>query len=113
MQTRLAQELHQKANVPRGTCGIEEVKQFQIYMSDYQINIVSKEHNDAILYSGPDHEKRIYLYLHDNHYDVITKMPGFFVRNCYCHDCKKGYDHAVRIICVLVCVLVVVSLTVL
>ena len=93
LQTRLAQELHQKSGVPLGPCGLDEVKQFQTYLSEYQINIVSKEHQNAILYSGPEQEKRIYLYLHDNHYDVITSMPGFLARNRYCHACKKAYDH--------------------
>ncbi|CAB3991126.1 DNA polymerase, partial [Paramuricea clavata] len=93
MQTRLARELHQKAAVPLGPCGLDEVKQFQTYLSDYQINIVSKDHQNALIYIGPDQEKRIYLYLHDNHYDIITKMPGFFARKKYCHACKKAYDH--------------------
>ena len=80
LQTQLAYDLHEKAYVSLGPCGLEEVKQFQVYLSDYQINIVSKEHQDAIIYSGPDKEKRIYLYLHDNHYDVIAIMPAFLVR---------------------------------
>jgi hypothetical protein len=40
MQTRLAYDLHQKAGVPIGSCGKDEVKQFQAYLTDYQINIV-------------------------------------------------------------------------
>ena len=48
MQTRLARELHQKASVPLSPCGLDEVKRFQTYLSDYQINIVSKEHQNAI-----------------------------------------------------------------
>ena len=75
MQTRLAHDLHEKANVSIGPCGLE-VKQFQTYLSDYQINIVSKDHQNSIIYSGPEKEKRIYLFLHDNHYDVITSGPG-------------------------------------
>jgi hypothetical protein len=63
MQTRLARELHQKAAVPLGPCGLDEVEQFQTYLSDYQINIVSKEHQNSLIYVGPDQEKRIYLYL--------------------------------------------------
>ncbi|CAB4036557.1 Hypothetical predicted protein [Paramuricea clavata] len=51
------------------------------------------DHQNALIYIGPDQEKRIYLYLHDNHYDIITKMPGFFARKKYCHTCKKAYDH--------------------
>ena len=37
MQTRMAQELHTKAGVPMGPCGIEEAKQFQAYLAEYQI----------------------------------------------------------------------------
>jgi hypothetical protein len=51
MQTRLAHDLHQKAGVPIGSCGIEEVKQFQAYLTDYQINIVSKEHHSSVIFS--------------------------------------------------------------
>ena len=92
MQARLAQELHENAKVPLGPCGIDEAKQFQAYLSDYQINIVSKEYGDKIIYSGPEKEK-IYLYMHNNHYDVITKMPGFFACSYYCHTCKKAYNN--------------------
>ncbi len=102
MQTRLARELHQKASVPLGSCSMEEVKQFQSYLSEYQINIVSKEHQNAMIYVGPEQEKRIYLYLHVNHYDVITTMLGFFARS-YCHTCKKGYDHQEAHLCPNVC----------
>ena len=93
LQTRMARELHQNANVPLGPCGIEQAKQFQAYLSEYQISIVSKEYGDNIMYAGPEKDKRIYLYMHNNHYDVITKMPGFFARNYYCHTCKKAYEH--------------------
>jgi hypothetical protein len=100
MQARLARELHEKASVPVGSCGIDEVKQFQTYLAGYQINIVSKEHQNAIIFSGPDKEKKkIYLFLHDNHYDIITSMPAFFARKRYCHDCKKPYDKTVDHMC--------------
>ena len=98
-QSQLAYELHEKAGVPLGPCGIDEVKQFQAYLIDYQINIVSKEHQNAIIFSGPDKEKKIYLFLHDNHYDVITSMPAFFARKRYCHTCKKTYDKTVDHMC--------------
>jgi hypothetical protein len=99
LQTRLARELHQNSGVPLGPCGLDEVKQFQTYMSEYQINIVSKEHQKTFLYSGPEQEKNIYLFLHDNHYDVITSMPGFLARGIYCHTCKKAYDHQREHLC--------------
>ena len=94
-QTRLAQELHQNAGVPLGPCGIEEAKQFQAYLTDYQISIVSKEYRNKIIYTGPEKEKekKVYLYMHNNHYDVITTMPGFFARSYYCHTCNKAYNN--------------------
>ena len=63
LQTRVAHDLHQKAGVEIGSCGVDEVKQFQTYLTDCQINIVSKEHQNSIIYSGPDKEKHIYLFL--------------------------------------------------
>ena len=93
MQTRMVRELHQNANVPLGPCGIEQAKLFQACLSEYQISIVSKEYGDKIIYAGPENDKRIYLYMHNNHYDVITKMLGFFARVYYCHTCKKAYEH--------------------
>ena len=67
MQTCLAHDLHEKGNVSVSPCGLEEVKQFQMCLSDCQINIVSKDHRNSIIYSGTEKEKRIYLFLHDNH----------------------------------------------
>ena len=103
MQTRLAQELHQNAGVPLGPCGIEEAKQFQAYLADYQISIVSIEYSSKIIYAGPEKDKKIYLYLHNNHYDVITKMPGFFARVYYCHTCNKAYEHQEEHRCLSAC----------
>ena len=103
MQTRFAEELHQKSGVPLGPCGLDEVKRFQTYLSEYQINVVSKEYMNSIIYTGPEQEKRIYLYMHNNHYDVITKMPGFFARKRYCHTCKKAYDHHEEHLCPNLC----------
>ena len=54
--------------------------------------MISKEHLNALIYSGPEAEKHLYLYHHDNHYDVITSMPAFLARKMYCHKCKKGFD---------------------
>lgn len=56
-----------KLAFPFGLCGTDEVKQFQTYFTDYQTNIASKDHQNSILYSGPDKDKTIYLYLHDNY----------------------------------------------
>ena len=92
MQTRLAQELHETFGVSLGACGISEVKKFQAALPGYQLNVVSKEHLNALIYSSPDAEKHLNLYHHDNHYNVITSIPDFLARKQYCHTYKKGFD---------------------
>ena len=90
-----ARKLHIEAGVPFGPCGLEEVKLFQRHLTRYEINIVSLLQNNAIIHppkdqAAPD-KTPIYLLLHDNHYDVITKMPGFLNRAHFCHKCRKAY----------------------
>ena len=90
-----ARKLHIEAGVPFGPCGLEEVKLFQRHLTRYEINIVSLLQDNAIIHppkdqAAPD-KTPIYLLLHDNHYDVITKMPGFLNRAYFCHKCRKAY----------------------
>ena len=92
-QGELARQLHARAGVPLRTCTIEDIKQFQSVLPDYQINVWSGK---DIIYTGQDTEKKIFLYHHNEHYDVITKMPAFLCKNYYCELCKKGYDHKER-----------------
>ncbi len=105
-QRKAACELHEKAGVPLGPCGIPEVKQFQKHLPEYEINIVSMDHGDSIIYPEcpTDAEvKRLYLYLHSNHYDVITKMPGFLNRSYFCCKCRKAYNSTVQHLCKAMC----------
>ena len=55
------QKLHEAAAVPLGPCGIPEIKRFQAVLTGYQLNMVSKEHLNALIYSGPEADKCIYL----------------------------------------------------
>ena len=99
MQRERAFDLHEAANVPLGLCGMNEVKLFQQYLSNYQIIVVSGDHNNSIIYPpqppGTDEKPIISLYLHNNHFDVITKLPGFLNRGYFCQRCHKSYDHTV------------------
>ena len=72
---------------------IEQAKQFQAYLSERQINIVSKENSNNIIYAGPEKDKKIYVHMHNTDYNVNTKMPGFFAHNYYCNTCKEAYCH--------------------
>ena len=109
-QEKEAKKLHAAANVPLGPCGIPEVKLFQKYLTNYEINIVSGNQNNAIIYppkTGNNNNNNnvtpIYLYLHDNHYDVITSMPGFLSRSYFCHTCKKVYSNKFAHLCKEMC----------
>ena len=100
-------DLHQAANVPLGPCGIDEVKLFQNYLVNYQIIVVSGTHNNSIIYPpkppATDEKPTISLYYHDNHFDVITKLPGFLSHNYFCHRCHKAYDHTSDHVCPTMC----------
>ena len=93
IQKQLANELHQRAGVPLQTCGLEEVKKFQAVLPDYQIHVLSKDHFNGIIFEGTEGGVPIYLYYHDKHFDVITKMTGFLNRSYFCLQCKKGYNN--------------------
>ena len=104
IQLQRALDLHQAANVPLGPCGMDEVKLFEKYLTNYQIIVVSGDHNDSIIYppeppANPDDKQSIYLYFHAIHFDVITSIPGFLNRSHFCHRCHKCYDHTSDHVC--------------
>ena len=108
IQLQRALDLHQAANVPLGPCGINEVKLFQQHLINYQIIVVSGNHNNCIIYPpqppvNPVEEKSIYLYFHANHFDVITSLPGFLNKSYFCHRCHKPYDHTTDHMCPPMC----------
>ena len=107
IQLDRALDLHVAANVPLGPCGIEEVKLFQNYLVNYQIIVVSGTHNNSIIYPpkppGTDEKPIISLYYHNNHFDVITTLPGFLSRTYFCQRCHKAYDHTVDHVCPIMC----------
>ena len=107
IQLERALDLHVAANVPLGPCGIEEVKLFQNYLSNYQIIIVSGDHNNCIIYPpkppGTDEKPIISLYFHNNHFDVITKLPGFLNKAYFCKRCHKCYSNTTDHVCPAMC----------
>ena len=78
LQKKLVQTLHEEARVPIRPWGLEQIKLFEIILNEYQFVIVSAEHGHAIVHKWPQSNKQIVLLMHDRHFDVITKLPGFF-----------------------------------
>ena len=107
IQLDRALDLHQAANVPLGPCGMDEVKLFQQHLTNYQIIVVSGDHNNCIIYPpeppGTDEKPTINLYYHNNHFDVITSIPGFLNRSYFCHRCHKPYDCTADHLCPTMC----------
>ena len=107
IQLERALDLHVAANVPLGSCGIDEVKLFQQYLSNYQIIVVSGAHNNSIIYPpqppGTDEKPSINLYFHNNHFDVITSIPGFLNKSYFCHRCHKCYNCTTDHMCPSMC----------
>ena len=94
-QRILAHQLRIAADVPIGPCGLDEIKKFEStpQMANFRVVVLSKEHCDHIIYTGPDErDHTIYLYNHDEHYDLITKMTAFMERAYFCSTCMVGYD---------------------
>ena len=107
VQRERAFDLHEAANVPLGPCGLNEVALFQQYLINYQIIVVSGDHDNSIIYppqsSGTDERPTISLYLHDNHFDVITTLPGFLCRSYFCVRCHKAYSNTTDHLCTSMC----------
>ena len=107
LQRERAFDLHEAANVPLGPCGLNEVALFQQYLTNYQIMIVSGDHDNSIIYppqsSGTDEKPTLTLYLHDNHFDVINKLPGFLSRSYFCFRCHKAYSNTTDHLCSSMC----------
>ena len=107
LQREKAFDLHEAANVPLGPCGLNEAALFQQYLTDYQIVIISGDHNNSIIYpppsSGTDEKPHLTLYLHNNHFDVINRVPGFLGRSYFCFRCHKSYSNTTDHLCTNMC----------
>ena len=94
VQTRLARELHQQADVPEGPCGIEELHKFQSFLGPrYQLLVMCRSRPFFLLFKGPPADLQIRLLKLEHHYDGRTSFPAFVNRSYWCVDCEKGFDH--------------------
>ena len=94
LQEQKARQLHRRARVPEGPCGLGELNLFQIVLADYQIVVVSADHGYQIIFKGPrqPEDKLLCLIKVQDHYHVCHSLSGFFGKNYFCLDCEKSFN---------------------
>ena len=94
LQRRLAWDLQNEAKVPWGPCSYDALTQFSQApsLTGYQIILVDAQRSFHITTFGPLSDKQLILLHNKDHYDVITKLPGFFGSSYVCADCWKPYN---------------------
>ncbi|ESO85566.1 hypothetical protein LOTGIDRAFT_155055 [Lottia gigantea] len=82
-----------------------ELYQRTLGQQGYQLFVYSRLLFGKLLYKGKvsGTPKKLHLYHHDHHYDVISSMPAFLEKNYYCDLCGKGYEHIETHACFSVC----------
>ena len=96
-QGREARELHRVSGVPEGPCGLPEIDTFQKHLPDYQIAVLSLDHNYQIIFKGPPRDKHIILIKVGQHYHGCHSLSGFLGSVHFCLDCETRYqqdDHS-------------------
>ena len=95
IQKELALLLHHEAKVPLGPCSYDALTAFSAASSlaNYQIILVDAHRSFHITTFGGTQDKPLILLHHQGHYDVITRLPGFFGSSYVCAHCWKPYDH--------------------
>jgi len=98
LQKELALLLHHEANVPPGPCSYHALTAFSVAPSlvGYQILLVDADRSFHITIFGPVQDKQLILLHEKGHYDVITRLPGFFGSSYVCATCWKPYNDAGR-----------------
>ena len=94
LQRTLAWDLQREVNVPLGPCSYDALTSFSQApsLAGYQILLVDAHRSFHITTFGPLQDKQLILLHHQNHYDVITKLPGFFGSSYVCAHCWKPYN---------------------
>ena len=93
LQTRKAYEIAFKLNLNiNEPLGFNQIREVEKYLHDYQIIILNGDNANEFDYVGPQKDKKIVLYLKDNHYDFVKSLPAFLNKYYFCYKCLKGYS---------------------
>ena len=95
IQRTKALNLHWEAQVPLGACGYEELTKFSMAptLYDYQLLVIDQTRSHRVDAFGPRQDKQLVLLYNQQHFDVVTSLPGFFAKSYFCGRCLKPYDH--------------------
>ncbi|MEY3187308.1 MAG: hypothetical protein RL675_1135, partial [Bacteroidota bacterium] len=95
IQTDLAQELQQIVGITNPLCTLEDVQLFQDYL---KCNIIVMNISNDVIFANITYqrERDIYVFYHDEHYDLITKVGAFIGKNVWCEKCLKGFKKHVN-----------------
>ena len=84
-------------------CSIVEIMKAEEYLEIYQILVISGNDDYDFVYVGPNRDKRIVLFHHDDHYDYIKSLPAFFNKDKFCFVCLHPYQNDYFHSCVKIC----------
>ena len=106
-----SEEWCRRAGLTWGPCGLKELTQLQNVLKEDGIRLHVYYHDKKCIgFAGPWEEFAptgpqydIYLFHHDEHYDVIRSMTGFLGRSYYCFKCDVGYESKQRHKCHSIC----------
>ena len=94
--TKPVEDLLKASGVDLSNGGLEELQQFQDYVSDYKIVLFDGLSHDRLIFSGNSHSaKKLYLlYESDNgHYNVITNIKAAMAKRYICNACDSVRLH--------------------
>ncbi|GBN65756.1 hypothetical protein AVEN_24895-1 [Araneus ventricosus] len=68
---RKALSLHEKTGVMVGPCGVDVISMFEAYLN-VQVIVFSTAEMNRVSYKGKKRDRRVYIWLNDGRYDVVT-----------------------------------------
>ena len=95
IQRTEALNLHTEAQVP---CGYEVLTKFSMAPSlyDYQLLVIDETRSCRVDAFGPHQDKQLVLLYNQQHFDVVTSLPGFFANSYFCGRCFKSYNRELK-----------------
>ena len=75
--------------------GLNELEQFQDFLSDYKIVVFDGLSPDRVIFSGNSHSAKILYLLYDSnngHYNVITNIKAAMTKKYIRNECDTLYD---------------------